>query len=440
MTASSAAPDFQSLFRALPDNYLLLAPDGTVVDNTDAHVAVSLLPREQAQGQNIFAAYPSAAESQRDLAESHEYVRRHLTPHTMPLLRYDLERPAALGGGTEERYWEVTHFPILDESGELRYILQRPQDVTAKHLATQQAAKAKRVLEEMEEHTRFVLETVPVMVWTAKPDGRAESFNARWLDYTGRSRQDSLGLGWLDDLHPDDRARTLSLWEQGQASGQPYQAEYRMRRHDGQYRWHLAQARPRLDAAGQIVLWVGCNADIHAQKSMVEELLIASEQQAQLSEQSYQNHQLALQQRQTFHDLLMRAPALVAIVRSPEHRYEFVNPPYQQLFAQRQLLGKTVAEAVPEVVEQGFIDILDNVYRTGEPFQGNEVPIQLDRDGSGHLTTAYFNFTYQRFMENGQPAGITAFASEITELVMARKALAQLQNGAAPTPAASSVH
>jgi PAS domain-containing protein len=202
----------------------------------------------------------------------------------------------------------------------------------------------------------------------------------------------------------------------------------------------LAQARPRLDAAGQIVLWVGCNADIHDQKTMVEELLQASEQQAMLSEQSYQNHLLVQQQRQTFHDLLMRAPALVAITRGPEHRFDFINPPYQALFPHRLLLGKTVTEAIPEAAEQGFIQLLDNVYNTGEPFYGNEVLIQLDRDGTGNQQDAWFNFVYQRANENGQATGITTFAFEVTELVMARKALALLQTGAAPTPAASSVH
>lgn len=131
MTAPALPVDYQRLFRSLPDNYLLLAPDGTVLDNSDAHVQVSMLPREQAVGRNIFAAYPSDPESQQSLDASHEIVRRTHQAHAMPLLRYDLERPAALGGGTEERYWLLTHYPILDERGELEYILQRPQDVTA---------------------------------------------------------------------------------------------------------------------------------------------------------------------------------------------------------------------------------------------------------------------------------------------------------------------
>lgn len=148
MSASSAPVDYQALFRALPGDYLLLAPDGTVIDNSDSHVAVSMLPRAEAVDRDIFEAYPSAPESQRALQESHEYVRQHLAPHTMTVTRYDLLRPAAEGGGYEERYWQITHHPILDQAGQLLYILQTPQNITARYQAEQQQRAAQQALAE----------------------------------------------------------------------------------------------------------------------------------------------------------------------------------------------------------------------------------------------------------------------------------------------------
>ena len=436
--STPAALDFRALFRLLPDNYLLLAPDGTVLDNSNAHVQVSMLPREQAQGKNIFAAYPTPdPQSRADLAASHEAVRRTLQPDVMPLLRYDLERPAELGGGLEERYWQVTHYPLLNEQGELQYILQRPQDVTEQHRATQQAARVQAELTETQARSQFILESLPVMVWTADADGVPNSFNQRWLSYTGRSLEQTQGEGWAKDLHPDDLPRTSDLWQQAKQTKTAYQAEYRLRRHDGVYRWTLAQATPRLDDQGHVQMWVGCNTDIHAQKQLVAELLEAAEQQASLSDQAYQGFHEAQQQRETLRNLLLQAPATISIVRGPEHRFDFVNPPYQRLFPGRELLGRTVAEVAPEVVEQGFIKILDDVYRTGEPFHGNEVPVQLDRTGNGQLEEVFFNFIYQRFEENGKPAGITSFAHEVTELVRARRALQGRQSeGANPAPSA----
>ena len=121
---------------------------------------------------------------------------------------------------------------------------------------------------------------------------------------------------------------------------------------------------------------------------------------------------------------------MIAITRGPEHRYEFVNPAYQQLFPHRQLVGRTVLEAVPEVEPQGFIQILEQVYQTGETFRGNEFKVQLERDASGVLHDAYFNFIYQQYRENDQPAGLLAFAFEVTDLVLARQALEKVRNDA----------
>jgi PAS domain S-box-containing protein len=433
MPDSTSPIDYRALFHLLPDNYLLLAADGTVLDNSDAHVEVSLLPRERAVGRNIFTAYPSDPQSQADLNASHDEVRRTLQPHTMPLLRYDLERPAEMGGGIEEKYWQITHFPLLNERGELQYILQRPQDVTEATLAAQRSEQAQRDLDEANERSRFILESVPVMVWTTDGDGSTDFFNQRWLNYTGRSLAQTVGAGWADDLHPDDVARTHSIWQQACRNRTPYQAEYRIRRHDGQYRWHLAQGTPRLNANGEVQMWVGCNTDIEAQKQLVAELLEASEQQALLVDQAHRSLQQSQHQRQILWDLFMDAPAMISIVRGPEHRYEYANRQFMDLVGHQEVVGRTVAEVFPEIVSRGILTMLDNVFSTGEPVIGKElfVPIATS-DGSGQLRDAYFSFVYQRFEEDGEPAGVTAYSYEVTELVQARQALLARDAGESP--------
>jgi PAS domain S-box-containing protein len=430
--------DYQHVFRSLPGLYLLLAPDGTILDHSEQHVQNALLPREQAVGRNIFEAYPSAPESQQQLAASHEQVRRHRRPDTMPLVRYDLERPAALGGGSEERYWLITHYPILDERGELQYILQLPQDVTSQHLAEQQRQLIARELSETQESARFTLDALPVLVNTTDAEGQPIFFNQRWQVFTGLSTEELLS-NWGQVIHPEDRARLSQSWEDTRLQTETTQYEYRVRRADGQYRWVMTRSVPRFDAAGQVVQRVGGGTDIHDQKTMVQELLESIEQQAQLSEQSYQSQQQVQQQRQTFYDLLMHAPAHISIVRGPEHRYEFANEQFRALVGQREVVGRTVAEVFPEIVSQGIVAMLDEVFRSGQSYVGKELLVQLDR-GDGQLRDAYFDFIYQRFEENGQPAGITAYSYEVTDLVQTRHTLAQLSHaqgaqGADPAPA-----
>lgn len=421
------AIDYQRLFHEMPDSLLLLLPDGTVADNSDAHVQVSLLPRAQAVGRDIFVAYPSAPESQRELFESHEYVRQHLVPHTMPLLRYDLERPAEQGGGTEERYWQITHYPLFDEQGQLEYILQRPQDVTAQTLATRQAEAATQALADTQARSQFILESLPVMVWTNLPDGQPDYFNPRWLAFTGQRMEALLASDWSAQAHPDDLAGLQAAWAAALASGQPFQHEYRLRRYDGEYRWILIQAAPRRDGTSRISMWVGSAIDIHAQRQMVAELLQANEQQATLAEQAYHTYQQAESQRQTYTKLFLQVPASVAILRGPEHRHEFVNPAYQQLFAHRQPLGRTLAEAVPEMAQQALAKVFDRVHATGESFRDPALRLDLAREAGGQSQETYLDLTLQQFTEQNQPAGILVFAVEVTDLVCARAELAALR-------------
>ena len=420
--------DYTALFHHLPDNYLVMSSEAFLLDNTDAHVRVSLLPRELAMGRHIFNAYPGDPQSQAGLLASHETVRRTLQTHVMPLLRYDIARPATLGGGTEERYWQITHFPLLDEFGALQFILQQSQDVTDATLASRRAAEVQRDLDEANQRNQFILQSLPLMVWTAQPDGSTDSFNASWTDFSGRSLANTLGWGWMEDLHPDDLPRTTELWQTALDQGTSYQAEYRMRRHDGSYRWHQTKGLPRLKADGQIQMWVGCNTDIHEQKLMVEELLKANEQQAALSDQAYQQFRKVENQRETYYDLFMQAPAAITILRGPSHRHEFVNPPYQRLFSDQPLLGYTVVEAMPEIADQGFLALLDNVYATGKTYIGTEMPVRLP----GFSQNSYFNFTYQQFRENGQPAGITVYAVDVSDLVRARQELEKLRASGRP--------
>jgi PAS domain S-box-containing protein len=439
MPAASLPVDYQEVFRSLPENFLLIAPnpEATILDNTDRHVAVSLKSREEAVGKPFFEAYPASDESgAAQIRESHEHVRRHLEPHTMPLIRYDLARPEEQGGGLEEFYWEATHYPILGPDGQLQYILQRTQNVTEQLRAARLAAETQQKLAEEQERTRFILENLPVLIWTATPDGLRDYFNPRWLGFTGREMAEELGEKWLADLHPDDRERVRTQWGQAVAAGTPYQVEYRLRRHDGQYRWILSRAQPRRDAEGHITLWVGGATDIHDQKMMVQEILEANEQQAILAEQAYENYQLAQQQRQSLLALFQHAPAQIGIVRGPEFRYEFANSRYQAAMGGRELVGRTVAEAVPEVAAMGLLEVLNEVYRTGQPYEAQDVPLEFHQE-DGQTRQAYFTYIIQRFEEKGEPAGLTSYAYEVTELVQARQALEALHAaGAGPAPTA----
>jgi PAS domain S-box-containing protein len=106
---------------------------------------------------------------------------------------------------------------------------------------------------------------MPQIVWTATVDGKLDYINGRWQQYTGLTIRESLGAGWTDALHRDDAA-SIALWENAVATGSDYEAEYRLRRADGLFRWMLSRAVAMRDQKGKIVKWFGTTTDIQSQR------------------------------------------------------------------------------------------------------------------------------------------------------------------------------
>jgi PAS domain S-box-containing protein len=125
-------------------------------------------------------------------------------------------------------------------------------------------------------------------------------------------------------------------------------------------------------------------------------------------------------------DIFAQAPAFIATLRGPDHVFETTNPMYQRLVGGRDVIGKTVREALPEVVEQGFIGLLDGVYQTGEPFVGLETPIVLQSGPGGAPAEHYLNFIYQPVRDpDGAITGIFVHAVDVSEQVRSRQAVEQ---------------
>jgi PAS domain S-box-containing protein len=118
----------------------------------------------------------------------------------------------------------------------------------------------------------LIINTMPVLAWSALPDGNAEFFNQRWLDYTGLTLEQAQGWGWDQAIHPDDVHRLSQHWQTMIASGGSWEIEARLRRSDGDYRWFLFRADPMRDSSGKIVQWYGTNTDIDDRKQAEDAL------------------------------------------------------------------------------------------------------------------------------------------------------------------------
>lgn len=119
---------------------------------------------------------------------------------------------------------------------------------------------------------RTLADTMPQIVWSTLPDGHHDYYNARWYEFTGTPVGSTDGVGWNVMFHPDDQERAWSLWRRCLSTGDPYEIEYRLRRHDGQYRWTLGRAVPIRDENGAITRWFGTCTDIDDQRRAAEVL------------------------------------------------------------------------------------------------------------------------------------------------------------------------
>jgi diguanylate cyclase (GGDEF)-like protein/PAS domain S-box-containing protein len=126
-------------------------------------------------------------------------------------------------------------------------------------------AEAKTKLER-ELYFQTMAEGIPEIVWTAGADGAIDFTNRRWSDYSGLTMEQSLRRGWAEAIHPDDLALCIEKWESAVLAGKTYEAEYRMRKHDGTFRWFLVRANPIQNPAGEIIKWFGTCTDIESQK------------------------------------------------------------------------------------------------------------------------------------------------------------------------------
>ena len=109
-------------------------------------------------------------------------------------------------------------------------------------------------------------EGIAEIVWTATPDGALDFTNRRWVDYSGLTLEQSLGDGWAAAIHPDDRSECSAKWESALLTGNPFEAEYRIKQRDGAYRWFLVRANPIRNSEDTIIKWFGSCTDIENQK------------------------------------------------------------------------------------------------------------------------------------------------------------------------------
>ncbi|MCA1586549.1 MAG: PAS domain S-box protein [Acidobacteria bacterium] len=227
-------------------------------------------------------------------------------------------------------------------------------------------AKVTQSLKESERQFRAMANSIPNLAWMARPDGWIYWYNDQWFEYTGTTPAQMEGWGWERVHDPECLPDVKERWGAG------------------------------------------------------------------LREREQQARQDAELQKRLLQSLFMQAPTLIAVLRGPKHVIELANPPICQVWghAYEELINRPLFEVMPELRDQVFQSLLDEVYLTGVPYEGKETPAKFVRR-NGTSETLYFNFLYSPFRNiEGEIEGIFVVASDVTDQVIARNQVDELRQGA----------
>jgi PAS domain S-box-containing protein len=397
--------DSEARLRAIYDGtheYIgLVAPDGTVLDCNRASLQFADNTRDEIVGLPLweapwFAYTPGAPERLRaalSRAAAGEFIRYHVT----------LQRPAG-----EAVTLDFSLHPVRDEAGRVVFIVPEGRDITEQQ-------RAQSALSESESRYRALFDSIDQGLCVVEVlfddddtpvDYRFEETNPAFIEQTGLT--DAVGRT-ARELVPGLEPHWFETYGRVARTGEAIRFDSGS---DSMGRWFDVFAF-RVGAPGEyrVALVFSDVSTAHAAAQERDRLMAALEVE-----------------RSRLQEVFHRAPSFIVAFRGADHVYEFVNEAYYQLVGQqRDLLGRSFVEALPEIRDQGFKELLDRVLETGEPWVGRETPARLQRDASGPAEMRYLDMVFQAMTEaDGTRSGIVAHGYDVTEQVVARQEVERL--------------
>ncbi len=324
--------------------------------------------------------------------EDREIQRRALEETLKQLQPYDVEYRIVKPDG-ETRFIHVIDQIVRDETGRPVRLFGTVQDITER-------MRVEEALRRSEHELRLVIDTIPVMAWTLRPDGVVDFLNRRWVDYSGIALEQYIANP-AEPIHPEDTDRVFKRWQEQMALGKGYDDEMRLRGANGEYHWFLVRTEPLRDDHGKIIKWFGVSTDIEDRKQ-AERVLFETKSQLQL--------------------ILENSPLAIAGLNA-EGRITSWNKAAERMF------GWTAGEAKDRLCQTVLEADRQNYLQTiGKVMQGETILglVSYRRKRSGEILTCSVSFAPQR-NEDGDPVGVTAIIEDVTERKQSEDAIRQSQ-------------
>ncbi len=402
--AATALAESEARLRAVYDGtyeYIgITGPDGTLLDCNRASLAFAGNRREEVIGRPFwdtpwFATTPGAPDWVRRgiaRAANGEFVRQ-----TLPLTR-----PSG-----EVVTFDFSLYPIRDADGSVGYIVPEWRDISDRVVA-------EAALRESESRYRTLFETVDqgFCVIDVEFDEQERPVDYRFIETNPAFVEQS---GLVDaaghtarELVPDLEQHWFDTYGRVALTGESIRFDNRA---ESMGRWFSVYAFRIGEATERRVALLFTDVTTARAAEAERELLL---------------RELEIE-RSRLWDVFRQAPAFLAVLRGPAHVFEMVNDAYYQLIGHREVVGRPLREALPEVAEQGFEHLLDRVLATGEPFHGLGVPVVIARKPDAPPEQRYLDLSYLPMLEaDGTRGGVIAHGADVTQQVLARRDVERL--------------
>jgi PAS domain S-box-containing protein len=442
------SPESVSLFNVLPTPHLLLSPAFVIEAVSDSYLHATLTRREHLVGQYMFDVFPDnpqtpEANGTRNVRASMQQVLATRQPQQIAQQHYDVPDPERPGQFVE-RYWQALNAPVLDAQGNVTHIIHSALDITAEVQGQAQLHKSQAMEQVAREDAeaqrqRFydLLMQMPAAVVTYRgPTHIYDLVNPLYQQLFRNRRLQGLPIREaLPELLGQDIIEKL---DHVYASGEAYYAMEQETWVDvtdtgrPERRYYNVLFQPLHDAHGRVDGLLNFAYDVTEQVQSREQLQqLNTDLEARVAERTkealaLQADLLAAAQRQAqareeLYQVFEQAPVMVALLRGPNHLLHYRNPAFQELFLDRALTDRPYGEALPEIVAAGLLPELDRVYATGQPYYGTAHPLVTTPSDGSAPRLRYHDFSYQPYYEAHHLVGISVFAYDVTEQVLARQ-------------------
>ncbi|MEJ7644643.1 MAG: ATP-binding protein [Chryseolinea sp.] len=354
-------------------------PDFVVELVNDRMVEFYGRPREEMINRPIFEVFPEMA------AHGLEGLHRKVYESGERVIANEQKHEYYKKGELYNGYFNTVFEPLRDLDDNVIGLIVTGHEVT-------EEVTARKKIEESEARFRTMADASPVLIWTIEANGKSSYYNKTFRDFIGVSEDQDIS-DWKKIVHPEDLQSTFNTINTAIAERRAYSLECRLLRADGHWRWVLAQGNPRTGANNDFFGFVGSSVDI-TERKYAEEKIRASEQR--------------------FQNLIYSSPSAIGILMGPGLVVTTANDPIIAIWGKGQeIMGKSYFEALPELAEQGYREVFNEVYTKGKAAHFVETPVRILQDGE--MTLKYYDFVlYPQRNVAGEVEGIGIIASEVT--------------------------